>query len=229
MKSAFKRNRLEPIFSLISEWRDSNVAPVDTMGCDALAEKKDLKRFRFQTLIALILSSQTKDQTVAEAMRKLQQHDLSVDGVLKMNKDILHECISKVGFHNRKLGYILETCQIIVDRYDGDIPKDINDLMKLPGVGPKMAYLTMQVAWNEIIGIGVDTHVHRISNRIGWVKTRTPEESRLELEDWLPKSHWAKINHLLVGFGQLHCKPVKPSCHDCPVNEYCQKNLKARK
>ena len=225
-RRGWKRNDLDPIFSIISDWRESNIAPVDTMGCDALADKKDLKKFRFQTLIALILSSQTKDQTVAEAVRKLQEYDLSVDGVLKMDKNTLHECISKVGFHNRKLEYILQTSQILNEKYDGDVPKDAQELMRLPGVGPKMAYLTVQVAWGEIQGIGVDTHVHRISNRIGWVKTKTPEESRLELQDWLPKSHWAKINHLLVGFGQLHCKPVKPSCGDCPVKEYCQKNLK---
>ena len=226
MRRGWKRNDLEPIFTLISEWREVNLAPVDTMGCDALAEKGDLRKFRFQTLIALILSSQTKDETVADAIHKLQKYDLSIDGILKMDKNLLHECISKVGFHNRKLEYILETSKILNEKYNGDVPKDAKELMQLPGVGPKMAYLTVQVAWGEIQGIGVDTHVHRISNRIGWVRSRTPEESRLELEEWLPKSHWAKINHLLVGFGQTHCKPIKPSCHNCPVHEFCQKNLK---
>jgi endonuclease-3 len=95
--------------------------------------------------------------------------------------------------------------------------------MALPGIGPKMAHLTMQCAWHKTVGIGVDTHVHRISNRLGWVKTKNPEETRKDLEDWLPPSHWREINALLVGFGQICCLPVKPSCTTCPVKDSCQK------
>jgi adenine-specific DNA glycosylase len=93
--------------------------------------------------------------------------------------------------------------------------------MALPGVGPKMAHLTMQVAWKNVIGIGVDTHVHRISNRLGWVKSNTPEQTRMQLQRWLPHEYWGVVNLLLVGFGQKVCLPINPKCSDCLVNALC--------
>ena len=110
-----------------------------------------------------------------------------------------------------------------MDKYNGDIPKSAEELCKLPGVGPKMAHLCMQVAWNTVTGIGVDTHVHRISNRLRWVPkpTKTPEETRIALEAWLPKELWSEINYLLVGFGQETCQPVHPKCSTCLNNKIC--------
>lgn len=120
--------------------------------------------------------------------------------------------------------YLKQTAAILKEKFDSDIPKDIQDVLSLPGVGPKMAHLLMQCAWKENSGIGVDTHVHRISNRLGWVgATKTPEDTRMELEDWLPSEHWAEVNHLLVGFGQLLCKPIGPMCAGCPIRAECPK------
>lgn len=93
--------------------------------------------------------------------------------------------------------------------------------MALPGVGPKMAHLTLQVAWRNVVGIGVDTHVHRISNRLGWVKSNTPEQTRVQLEQWLPRDYWGAVNVLLVGFGQKVCLPIGPRCAECKVNSLC--------
>jgi len=99
--------------------------------------------------------------------------------------------------------------------------------VKLPGVGPKMAMLTMQEAWGSSVGIGVDVHVHRICNRLGWVKnTKTPEQSRKQLESWLPKDKWQPINRLMVGFGQTVCLPVHPKCAICKVNHLCPSAFK---
>lgn len=119
--------------------------------------------------------------------------------------------------------YIKRTTEILLDQYAGDIPKTIEDLCKLPGVGPKMGHLCMQVAWGEVSGIGVDTHVHRISNRLGWVRkqTKTPEETRVQLESWLPKEKWVEVNHILVGFGQEICQPVRPKCSGCLNKSIC--------
>lgn len=123
----------------------------------------------------------------------------------------------------RKVEYIKRTSVILLDKYNGDIPRTIKELCELPGVGPKMAHICMQIAWGEVSGIGVDTHVHRISNRLGWVRkqTKTPEETRNELEDWLPKPLWKEVNHLLVGFGQEICLPRFPKCSECLNKDIC--------
>lgn len=126
----------------------------------------------------------------------------------------------------RKVIYLKKTCEILKRDYDCDIPDNIDDLCKLSGVGPKMAHLCMNIAWKKQSGIGVDTHVHRISNRLGWAGTpgkpaKTPEDTRKALEDWLPEEKWTEINWLLVGFGQQRCLPVSPLCGDCLNRDLC--------
>ncbi|KAI4737865.1 DNA glycosylase [Aureobasidium sp. EXF-12298] len=209
----------EKVYSITAEMRKKVLAPVDTMGCESLAERNrsPIDR-RLQTLIALMLSSQTKDTVTAVAMKTLQDNlegGFNLAALLTVEPERLNELIAKVGFHNNKTKYIKATAEILRDRFDGDIPDTIEGLVSLPGVGPKMAYLTMSAAWGRDEGIGVDVHVHRITNLWGWHKTRNPEETRAELESWLPKEKWHDINHLLVGFGQTICLPVGRKCNDC--------------
>ncbi|KAI8904094.1 DNA glycosylase [Gorgonomyces haynaldii] len=215
----------QKVYTRIEEYRKANQAPVDTVGCERLADNMDPKVFRFQALVALMLSSQTKDPVTADAVERLKQtkNGLTVDSILEMDIKELDQCIQKVGFHNRKTTYLKKTALILKEQYDGDIPAELDDMLKLPGVGPKMAHLCMQVAWDKTLGIGVDTHVHRISNRLGWVKTKDPEQTRKALEEWLPTEYWRHINVMLVGFGQVQCLPVKPLCQDCPVKDLCPK------
>jgi endonuclease III len=151
-----------------------------------------------------------------------------VPDILAYSDADLDEKISKVGFHNKKVGYLKATAKILHDKYDDDIPDTIEGMLALPGVGPKMAYLLMTHAWNKTMGIGVDVHVHRISNRLGWVHTNSPEETRLALEGWLPKEYWGQggVNKLLVGFGQTVCLPVGPKCGQCKVNDLCPSAFK---
>jgi endonuclease-3 len=108
-------------------------------------------------------------------------------------------------------------------KYHDDIPDTVDGLLSLPGVGPKMAYLAMQVAWDQNVGIGVDVHVHRITNRLGWVNTMRsgPQATRKVLEEWLPPEYWRNINPLLVGFGQTICLPGRPRCEMCLLNQTC--------
>lgn len=113
--------------------------------------------------------------------------------------------------------YIKQAAEILRDEWDGDIPDTIEGLTSLPGVGPKMAYLCLSVAWNRTEGIGVDVHVHRITNMWGWHKTKNPEETRLSLQSWLPRDRWREINGLLVGLGQAVCLPVGSKCGDCDL------------
>ena len=214
----------EEVYNTMKEMRKHRTAPVDTMGCETLAEDHlSPVDKRFQTLIALMMSSQTKDTTNAIAMRRLQTElpspGLTVQNILAVEPAKLNDMIYVVGFHNTKTKNIKATAEILRDRFGGDIPDSVEGLMSLPGVGPKMAYLCLSAAWGRTEGIGVDVHVHRITNLWAWHKTRTPEETRMTLESWLPREKWHEINHLLVGFGQTICTPVGRKCSTCKLAE----------
>ncbi|KAF2422730.1 DNA glycosylase [Tothia fuscella] len=209
----------EEMYNLTKEMRKTITAPVDTMGCERLADIKDTPRNqRFQTLISLMLSSQTKDTVTAVAIQNLQRElpgSLTLESILAIEPSRLNDLIGKVGFHNIKTKHIKQTAEILHTQFNDDIPTTIEGLISLPGVGPKMAYLCMSAAWGRDEGIGVDVHVHRITNLWGWHKTSSPEETRKSLEGWLPREKWHEINHLLVGLGQVVCLPVGRRCGEC--------------
>ncbi|CDO71906.1 hypothetical protein BN946_scf184940.g53 [Trametes cinnabarina] len=212
-------------YDAIKRMRSRIVAPVDTMGCDqAQLKEDDPKNQRFSTLVSLMLSSQTKDEVTDAAVTKLREAvggSLSVDAILQADENTISEAICKVGFWRRKTQYVKQAAQKLHDEFDGDIPKTVDELCSLPGVGPKMAFLALQIAWKLNAGIGVDVHVHRITNRLGWHKppTKNPEETRLNLQSWLPLELHPEINHLLVGFGQTLCTPVAPKCDQCELSD----------
>lgn len=195
----------------------------ESLGLDSVGPKVK----RFHTLTALMLSSQTKDTTNAVAMNRLQTQlpayqegapvGLNLENILAVDPKLLNQLIWVVGFHNNKTKYIKATAEILRESWNGDIPDTIEGLMSLPGVGPKMAYLCLSSAWGKTEGIGVDVHVHRITNLWGWNKTKGPEETRLALQAWLPRELWHEINWLLVGFGQSICLPVGRKCGDCEL------------
>jgi len=211
----------EEIYALTREMRNENVAPVDTMGCESLADRNQSPRDqRFQTLVSLMLSSQTKDTVTSVAVKGMQENmpgGFNLESVLAIEPPALNAFINKVGFHNLKTKYIKQAAEILRDKWNSDIPGTIEGLTSLPGVGPKMAYLCMSVAWGRHEGIGVDVHVHRITNLWGWHTTKQPEETRKALESWLPQDKWHDINNLLVGFGQTICLPVGRRCGDCKL------------
>ena len=141
--------------------------------------------------------------------------------VLGLTEQQLREMIHEVNFNQKKVKFIQQCATIIKEDYGGVIPNDYKKVLEFPGVGPKVANLFMQIAYDKLEGISVDTHVHRISNRFRWVKTKTPEQTMTELQKLLPKSIWGEINPLLVGFGQQTCKPLNPLCHTCRLNDIC--------
>lgn len=169
-----KRTRIEPgslpppedwerIYELVEELRSDRSAPVDTDGGHELPERHlGPVVHRFQVLVALMLSSQTKDAVVGATMRSLQRHGLTVENIRNTDAETLNALIGKVGFHNNKTKYMKEAAEIIVSHYDGDIPRTAEEMMRLPGVGPKMAYIVEHVAFGTVSGIGVDTHMHRM-------------------------------------------------------------------
>jgi endonuclease-3 len=206
------------VYSLVEELREDRSAPVDTNGGEVLPQK-DLgeKVFRFQVLIALMMSSQTKDLVVGDAMRALQEHGLTVENISATPAEELNQLIQKVGFHNNKTKYIKQAVEVLKEEYDGDIPPTAVDMMKLAGVGPKMAFIVENVAWGITSGVGVDTHMHRIFNELKWVTSKNPEQTRIQLESWLPREKWDTINYLWVGFGQ-EVQQFKPKMLEKALN-----------
>lgn len=225
--------RWQEVYELLSGQRKVIVTPVDIMGCaengadkwradrerrnaDGTEESAEDKarRHRFTTLVSLMLSSQTKDHVTADAVHKLQTrlpNGLTLASLRDASSEDILECIGKVGFYRRKLEHLQGMVRILEAQHGGDVPRTIDELCEIPGVGPKMAFLQMQFMGLNV-GIGVDTHVHRISNRLGWCKTNTPEQTRLALQSWLPKELHPIINKDMVGFGQVICLPVSPRC-----------------
>ncbi|XP_051940956.1 endonuclease III-like protein 1 isoform X2 [Hippocampus zosterae] len=207
----------------IREMRSSRDAPVDSMGAEKCYDTEALANVRrFQVLVSLMLSSQTKDQVTAAAMQKLKAHGCTAEKLLSTDDETLGKLIYPVGFWRNKVKYLKMTAAVLMKDYGGDIPDNVEELVRLPGVGPKMAHLAMDIAWDQVSGIGVDTHVHRIANRLGWLMkpNKNPEATRKALQEWLPRDLWSEINWLLVGFGQQVCLPINPLCSMC-LNQHC--------
>ncbi|KAH7681295.1 endonuclease III protein [Dioscorea alata] len=224
----------EEVLEGIRKMRSSEDAPVDSMGCEKAGSLLPPKERRFAVLVSSLLSSQTKDHVTHGAVQRLSEKGLlDADAIIKTDEASLASLIYPVGFYTRKSQYMKKIANICLEKYGGDIPRSLDGLLTLPGMGPKMAHLVMNVAWDDVQGICVDTHVHRISNRLGWVskpgtgkKTSSPEQTRISLEKWLPKDEWVPINPLLVGFGQTVCTPVRPRCGVCSINELCPSAFK---
>ena len=176
----------------------------------------------FEVLVSTLLSLRTKDEVTGEAAGRLLAVARTPEEMVTLSAEAIEKLIYPVGFYPTKAKRLLEISHILLDRYEGRVPDDLDALTALPGVGRKTANLVM-VEGFKIPAICVDTHVHRISNRIGYVKTKTPDKTEMALRKKLPKRHWVRYNELLVAFGQVLCRPVSPFCSRCPVSEMCPK------
>ncbi|MBN1995657.1 MAG: endonuclease III [Anaerolineae bacterium] len=178
------------------------------------------KRTPYQILIATILSLRTKDTLTAQIAPKLFAVADNPDDMVRQSPEEIAEIIYPVGFYRNKAKSIIAVSQMLLDRYNGHVPDDLDELLKLPGVGRKTANLVLTAGFNKP-GICVDTHVHRISNRWGYIQTKTPEETEFALRDKLPPEYWLEYNGLLVGMGQNLCTPISPWCSHCAVKPFC--------
>ena len=174
----------------------------------------------FKVLISTVLSLRTKDLTTEQASLRLFAVAQTPDRMLQLTKEEIEKLIYPVGFYHTKAKNVLEICRQLNGRFGGKVPETMEDLLSLPGVGRKTANLVITVGHGKH-GICVDTHVHRISNRWGLVKTKTPEETEMTLRKTLPKRYWIGYNDLLVAFGQNLCVPVSPFCSRCALSSYC--------
>ena len=184
----------------------------------------------FAVLISCILSLRTKDATTARASERLYALADNPYGMMKLSEKKIAKAIYPVGFYRTKAERIKEICRLLVEKHSGEVPADFDTLMKFKGVGRKTANIVMVYGFHKP-GIPVDTHVHRISNRLGWVNTKMPDKTEFALREIVPKRYWLDLNDLLVQFGQNICRPVNPKCDICPVSKYCDyyKNVYVKK
>lgn len=180
------------------------------------------RRDPFIILISTLLSLRTKDEVTAEATKRLFSLAATPQEMLKLSPEVIAKAIYPVGFYRNKAKTILAVCRELVERYDSLVPDTIEQLLAMKGVGRKSANLVVILGFDKE-GICVDTHVHRISNRLGYIRTRTPEQTEFALREKLPHRYWSDYNTLLVAFGRQVCRPLSPLCGSCPVRDYCDR------
>lgn len=174
----------------------------------------------FRILVGCLISARTRDEVTEAACSRLFQRIKTPHGLLKLSSRQLEKVIYPVAFYRNKAKALKSLCTDLIERFEGRVPETLEELLTLQGVGRKTANLTLILAFDGM-GICVDTHVHRIANRWGYVDTETPDQTEDALRKKLPQKYWQRINELLVGFGQTVCKPISPLCSQCPVDQHC--------
>ncbi len=210
-----KTMNIDKIYSILREQFKSYPAPVVDL---IEVQTKD----PFKILVTTILSARTKDQTTSEVAHRLFKVIDRVDDLTKYSVEEIEELIYPVGFFRNKAKYLNKLPEVLKEKFNNRIPDRIDDLTTLPGVGRKTANLVRAIAFKKP-AICVDVHVHRISNRLGYVNTKTPLETELALRSKLPKEYWLMFNSYLVAFGQNHCTPRNPKCSTCKIYDECER------
>ena len=188
----------------------------------AVTQISNISRSPFMVLISCILSLRTKDNTTMQASERLFNLARKPEGMKALSIQTIEKTIYPVGFYRNKAKAIKNICKDLVEKYNSKVPDTIDELLKFKGVGRKTANLVVTIGYGKP-GICVVTHVHRITNRWGYVKTKTPEETEFALRKKLPEKYWIIINDLLVTFGQNICKPISPLCSECKLYQYCER------
>lgn len=195
------------------------ISQMDNPAVEKIAEEQQSDPF--QVLIATMLSAQTKDVVTAGASARLFTRSRTPEVLARLSTADIEKLIYPVSFFRNKARHVRAACRQLITRFGGNVPTSMKELVSLPGVGRKTANLVMIVALKSKSNICVDTHVHRIANRLGWVKTRTPEQTELALYEVAPPRWWAVINLYLVTWGQNVCRPVYPACGRCLIEPLC--------
>jgi len=175
----------------------------------------------FQVLIGTLLSARTQDATTAAASERLFAVARTPKAMAALTVKRIERLIYPVSFYRHKARHVKATCRILVDQFNGRVPQTMDELLTLPGVGRKTANLVLILAFKSVKNICVDTHVHRISNRLGWVETTSPDETEQALYESTAPRWWPIINLYLVTWGQNVCRPVYPRCGDCVISKWC--------
>jgi len=207
---------LDEIFRLLKKEIEYHSPPV-------ISDQKwdEIINTPFTTLITCILSLRTKDEVTEKASIQLLKEYDTPEKIINLAEDQIQTLIYPVGFYNTKAKRIKEISKTLIEQYDGKVPEDFDELLKLKGVGRKTANIVMVYGHKKQGFLPIDTHCHRIPNRLGWIKTKTPEKTEIELEKILAKKYWKNFNGIFVLFGKTICQPISPLCSKCPVKDYC--------
>ena len=197
---------------------------IDNLDLPAVEKiSEDSQEDPFEVLIATMLSAQTRDAVTAAASERLFRVARTPRTMAALTVKQIERLIYPVSFYRHKAKHVKETCRLIVERHGGRVPDTMEGLLALPGVGRKTANLVLILSFNSRKNICVDTHVHRIANRLGWVRTRTPEQTEQALYKATHPRWWPYINLYLVTWGQNVCRPMYPRCDECVIRQYCQR------
>jgi endonuclease-3 len=209
----------DAVFAALEAWRDELREALPAVTTVAASYKKD----PWAVLVSTILSLRTKDDVTFKTSKALLEKAPSPAALLTLSEEEVARLAYPAGFYRTKAKNLLSIAAILEERYGGAVPPDMDALLALPGVGRKTANLVITEAF-DMDGICVDIHVHRISNRAGWVKTANPEQTEFRLREILPRPYWKRINDLLVQYGQRLCRPISPFCSKCVIYARCARN-----
>lgn len=212
MNSSFP---IEEVIAILDEESKKWIVPVVTL--IAIQEKDP-----FKVLMSTILSLRTKDEVTVEASKRLYKILTKPEDINQLTDDEIEKAIYPVGFYKRKTRQIRKICLRLIEEFNSVVPDDLDTLLTFEGVGRKTANLVVAEGYQKP-AMCVDVHVHRISNRFGYIRTKNPDETEMRLRAKLPQEYWIRYNSLLVAFGQSICRPVSPHCSKCPVLQYCRR------
>jgi len=215
-----EKDRLRQIYEILEKTYSELSAPVKRLS--SLIDPHP-----FKVLICALISTRTRDETTAKVCEKLLSVINTPQDILKFSEEDLAKLLYPVGFYREKAKRLRNLAKVLLEKHKGSVPKSQDELLKLPGVGRKVANIVLSQAFN-LPYIGVDTHVHRVCNRLGLINTKKVEETEKVLHQIVPEDLRPKFNKLLVAFGQTICKPAKPRCEECPLNNLCSYVLNRR-
>ncbi len=195
---------------------------VKEQGTSTMLGRMGKKYDPFKVLISTIMSARAKDEVTEVIAEKLFEKYPTAEKLAKANKKDIIKIIYRIGFYNAKSKNIINSAKMLLEKFGGKVPRTMEQLIELPGVGRKVANCVLVYAYKQD-AIPVDIHVHRISNRLGWVKTKVPEDTEEKLEKLVPRKHWQLINDTFVSHGKTICAPISPFCSKCPIYDYCKR------
>ncbi len=210
------------IFSALEKWR-TQLSKSNEADPSVNTVAEHYRRDPWAVLVSTIISLRTKDEVTLSASERLLEKAGNPEELSRMKEEKIEKLIYPAGFYRNKAASLKKIANILLEQYNGKVPASMDELLALPGVGRKTANLVLNEAF-DLDAICVDIHVHRISNRCGWLLSKTPEETEMILRDILPKKYWKRINYLLVLYGQRLCRPVSPFCSCCVIEKYCLRN-----
>ncbi len=208
---------IDTIFRLLKEQMIPYGTPIVSR------KKQDIPETPFVTLISCLLSLRTKDEVTAGASRRLLTKYHTPQKIVQLSQNQIETMIYPVGFYKTKAKRIKDISRILLEKHQGNVPDSMEGLLSLKGVGRKTANIVMVYGHKKHGYLPIDTHCHRIPNRLGWIRTKTPEETERALIKILPQKYWDDFNDLFVRFGQTICVPVSPFCSRCSLQKYCKK------